>query len=239
MSLVELKTISIMDKCSIIKSMVEQKPKLLVVDDELDLRVSIKNYFSRRNFLVFTAENGEGALDAIKENKPDLVLLDMKLTGSMEGKDVLRILREYDKDTKVAIITGDVLDEQEMQEIADLGIVDFLHKPVDIQTLENVIKKVLEHSYPKAVRFEAIKPKQEEPTDTSLRSIAHELSNVTSDIATKCELYILDTEEGLNKNKTEKERLDEAINVIKSVSELTKRLNKLIKDLSSLAKKET
>lgn len=141
----------------------EEKPKLLVVDDEVDQCESITHYFSRRNFTVFSAGTGEEALRLIKENKPDLVLLDMKLEGNLEGRDVLRILRETDKDTKVAMITGDVFTEEEMQEIADLGIVDFLHKPIDVQTLEGVIKKVLERSYPKAVRFEVIKAK--EPTE--------------------------------------------------------------------------
>ena len=234
----KLKTVPKPEKYSIIKDMQEQKPRLLVVDDEPDQWGSIKNYFSRRNFLVFTAETGEAALVSIKKNKPDLVLLDMKLFGSMEGKDVLRILRQSDKNTKVAIVTGDVLDEQEMQEITDLGIVDFLFKPVDVVTLENVIKKVLEHSYPKAIRFEAIKPKNEKLEDTSLRRISHDLSNITSDIANKCELYLLDEEEGLNKDKSEKERLAETTNILKAVLKQTERLTDIIKKLSSLAKKE-
>jgi len=161
----------------------------------------------------------------------------VKLEGSMDGKDVLRILRQSDKETKVALVTGDVLSENEIQEIADLGIVEFLTKPVDMQTLEGIIKKVLQESYPKTIRFEAIKPK-EESVEVSLRRIAHDLSNITSDIANKCELYILDTEEGLNKDKSEKERLDEAINILKSVLKQTERLIDIVKKLSSLAKKE-
>ena len=234
----KLKTVPKPEKYSIIKDMQEQKPRLLVVDDEPDQWGSIKSYFSRRNFLVFTAETGEGALVSIKKNKPDLVLLDMKLFGSMEGKDVLRILRQSDKNTKVAIVTGDVLTEEETQEITDLGIVDFLHKPIDVQTLENVIKKVLESSYPKAVRFEAIKPKTEELEDVSLRRISHDLSNITSDIANKCELYLLDEEEGLNKDKSEKERLAETTNILKAVLKQTERLTDMVNKLSSLAKKE-
>lgn len=232
-----IKSVSNAGKYSIIKNMEEQKPKLLVVDDEVDQCESIDHYFSRRNFIVFTAASGEEALDSIKKNKPDLVLLDMKLSGNLEGSDVLRILRDSDKDTKVAMITGDVLTEEEMQEIADLGIVDFLHKPIDVQTLEGVIKKVLEHSYPKAVRFEVIKTK-EQTEDVSLRRISHDLSNITSDIANKCELYILDEEEGLNKGKGEKERLDEATNILKAVLKQTERLTDIVKKVSSLAKKE-
>jgi len=234
----EIKPVCIREKCVIIKNMVEHKPILLVVDDEQDQCDSFKNYFSRRNFLVFTAATGEGALALIKENKPDLVLLDMKLEGNMDGKDVLRILRESDKETKVALVTGDVLSDHEIQEITDLGIVEFLYKPVDMQTLEGIIKKVLQENYPTAIRFEAIKSKEEESVEVSLRRIAHDFSNITSDIANKCELYILDTEEGLNKDKSEKERLDEAIDILKSVLKSAERLTDLVKKLSSLAKKE-
>lgn len=227
-----------MEKCSIIKNMTERKPTLLVVDDEIDQCDSIKSYFSKRNFLVFTANTGEEALSLIRENKPDLVLLDVKLNGNMNGKDVLRILRESDKDTKIALITGDILIEQEMQEIADLGVVDFLRKPVDMQTLEGIIKKVLQENYPAAIRLEEIKPTKDESPEVSLRRIAHDLSNITSDIANKCELYILDTEEGMNKDKSEEERLDEAIEILKSVLKSSGRLADLVKKLSSLAKKE-
>jgi len=75
----------IMKKCSIIEGMAEKKPRLLVVDDEKDQRESFKNYFSRRNFLVFTAISAEEALASIKENKPDLVMLDLKLPEKRMG----------------------------------------------------------------------------------------------------------------------------------------------------------
>lgn len=231
------KSVSIMKKCSIIKGKMEEKPKLLVVDDEVDIRESLVNHFSRRNFKVSAACTGEEALRLIKEEKPDLVILDMKLEGNLEGKDVLRILRETDKDTKVAMVTGAVLSEEELQDIADLGIVDFVHKPVDIQTLDVLIQKVLERSYPKAVKFEVIKAKEPEE-DTSLRRLSHELSNITSDIVNKCELYILDEEEGLNKKKTEKERLAETTDILKAVLKQKERLTGIVQKLSSLAKKE-
>ena len=217
--------------------MTKHNPKLLVVDDEPEQCESIKSYFSRRNFLVLTAASGEEALALIKESKPDLVLLDMKLFGDMNGKDVLRLLREGDKDTKVVMITGDLLSERDIREITGLGIIDLLIKPVDFKTLQNVIKKALENKYPEAVRFEEVKPKHD-LVETSLRRLSHDLSNITSDIANKCELYILDTEEGVNKNKTEKERLDEAINIIKSVLKSADRLTDLVKKIASLAKKE-
>jgi two-component system response regulator (stage 0 sporulation protein F) len=217
--------------------MSKPKPKLLVVDDEPDQIRTIKNYFSRRGLVVFTATTGEEALALIKEDRPDLVLLDMKLPGNLEGADVLRILRKDDKDLKVAMVTGDILQEQKIQEITHLGIVDFLTKPVDFQTLEKVVKGALKGDYPELTHPKELKTKAGPPA-ASLRRISHDLSNITSDIANKCELYILDTEEGINKDKSEKERLGEAIDIIKSVLKSSERLSELIKRVSLLAKKE-
>lgn len=231
------KSVPIMKKCSIIKDNMEEKPKLLIVDDEVDIRESLVNHFSKRNFKVSAASSGEEALRLIKEEKPDLVILDMKIEGNLDGKGVLRILRETDQDTKVAMVTGAVFSEQEMQEVADLGIVDFVHKPVDIHTLENLIKKVLERSYPTAVRFEVIKDKEPEE-GTSLRRLTHELSNITSDIVNKCELYTLDEEDGLHKGKSEKELLAETTDILKAVLKHKERLGDIVQKLSSLAKKE-
>lgn len=217
--------------------MAEHKPKLLVVDDEPDQSASIESYFSKRGFLVFTAATGEEALRIIKDNAPDMVLLDKKLSSNMDGLDVLRVLRQHDKDTKVAIVTGDVLSGEERKEITGLGIVEFLDKPVDIKTLEDVVKKALLKSYSKAARFEKIKP-QTDPAEISLRRINHELANIANDIAGKCELYLLDTEEGLYKNKTEKERLAIADNVIQSVSRAAERIKGIVEKFSMLTKKE-
>lgn len=231
------KSVSIMKKCSIIKGNMEEKPKLLIVDDEVDIRESLVNHFSKRNFIVNAASSGEEALRLIKEDKPDLVILDMKIEGNLDGKGVLRILRETDQDTKVAMVTGAVFSEEEMQEVADLGIVDFVHKPVDIHTLESLIKKVLERSYPKAVKFEVIKAREPEES-VSLRRLTHELSNITSDILNKCELYTLDEEEGLHKGKNEKELLAETTDILKAVLKQKERLGDIVQKLSSLAKKE-
>ena len=233
-----LKPIYFVEKYAIIKNMVEQKPKILMVDDEQDQLDSFKNYFSRRNVLVFTASSGEEALEVIKETTPDLILLDMKLSTNMDGKDVLRILREHDKETRVAIVTGDILDDKEVKELTDLGIVELLAKPLSLQDLENFIKKVLQGAYPNEIRFEQIRQPHSE-TEDSLRRINHDLANITNDITSKCELYLLNNEEGLYKDKTEKERLNIADEIIESVSKTSEKLKGIIEKIASLVKKET
>jgi len=228
---------SIIPKYSIIRNMKKEKPKLLVVDDEPDQCYAIKSYFSKRNFLVFTADEGEKALASIKENSPDLVLLDMKLAGEMTGKDVLYQLRKTDKETKVILITGNFLNEEEIEEIRGLDVADYLEKPVNLSVLEKIIKKALEKNYPDTIRFAEVKPVNGS-TSLSLKRANHDLNNAIADITSKCELYVLDTEEGLYKGKSEKARLVEAIKVIKSVLKSTEKLAEIGKKISSLTRKD-
>ena len=210
--------------------MAQKTPKLLVVDDEPDQYNSIKSYFSRRNFLVFTASAGEEALNLIKENKPDLVLLDLKLSGNLNGKDILSLLREYDKKTKVLVITGDILNRSKTKELKALGVAKLLDKPVDFKTLERSIEQILKKEYPKPGHLKTAKLQKK----SSQGNLSHDLSNIASDISNKCELFILDTEEGLNKDKSEKERLEEATNILRSVLKSTERLTDLIKKIPRL-----
>ena len=78
----------------------------------------------------------------------------------------------------------------------------------------------LSEDYPAPSRSKT--PASKNPIDAnSLKAIRHELVNIASDITSQCELYILDTEQGFKKGKSEKERLDEAIDVLKSVLKST------------------
>jgi len=216
---------------AIIKEMMRStKPKLLVVDDEPDQYTTIRNYFSRRNFRVLTAQSGCEALKSIKENNPDLVLLDIMLAGVMDGRGVLRTLHKHEKKVKVVVITGNILSEEQMQQITDLGADELLCKPLDFKALEKVVRKILQKKYPKAIHSKQIATKSG-ISKVSLRRRAHELTNTISDMANKCELYILDTEEGINKDKSEKERLDEAINIIKFVLKSTVKITDSLKKI--------
>ncbi len=108
-------------------------PKLLVVDDEADIREFAERFFSKRNIEVLTASGGEEALQIIKEEKPDLVLLDILMEG-MTGMDVLKELRTNQNDTKVIIVTGSE-DDAMVSEANRLGVSGFIHKPLILEEL--------------------------------------------------------------------------------------------------------
>ena len=115
--------------------------KLLVVDDELEITEILKNFFERKRYNVLTANNGQQALDVVKNERPHLVFLDIRMPG-MDGITVLRNIRELDKSIKVIMVTA-LEDEKTIQEAKTLGATDYVRKPFKLDYLEkDVIEKV-------------------------------------------------------------------------------------------------
>ena len=112
-------------------------PKLLIVDDEVDIRAFAKNFFKKRGIEVFTSKGGQEALKIIESEKPDLVLLDIHME-EMSGVDVLKHLRQNSNQTKVVMVTG-VEDEDTVNEAYSLGIKGYVHKPLILEELEKVV----------------------------------------------------------------------------------------------------
>ena len=80
--------------------------KILIVEDEQSLRVSLQDNFSAEGFEVFAASNGEEGLTLVLEKNPDIILLDL-LMPKMDGRTMLKKLRESPqrKDIPVIVLT--------------------------------------------------------------------------------------------------------------------------------------
>lgn len=111
--------------------------KLLIVDDEVDIREFAKSFFKKRDINVFTASGGQEALEIIAVQRPDLVLLDVRME-QMTGVDVLKQLRQFDQTTKVIMVSG-VEDEDVINEAKSLGVVGYIHKPLVLEELEKIV----------------------------------------------------------------------------------------------------
>ncbi|UCD17306.1 MAG: response regulator [Candidatus Zixiibacteriota bacterium] len=116
--------------------------KLLLVDDEDDFRRATTKTLSRRGFTVSEAGCGEDALELIKRDRPDVILLDLKMPG-MSGIETLQHIREIEPDLPVIILTGHGDFGTAMAGIK-LEIVDFLQKPIDMEQLGMRIRSLLE-----------------------------------------------------------------------------------------------
>jgi len=114
-------------------------PKLLIVDDEHDICDFVKNFFSERGYAVNTALNGDDALSIIKSDKPDIVLLDIKMNG-MDGIAVLKHIKGIDKNIRVVMVTA-LEDQEKMDEACRLGACEYITKPLILDNLENVVGK--------------------------------------------------------------------------------------------------
>jgi two-component system response regulator (stage 0 sporulation protein F) len=119
-------------------------PKLLIVDDEPDIREFARNFFKKRKIDVFVASGGRQALDLIAKEKPDLVMLDVRME-EMTGIEVLRELRKTDQLIKVIMVSG-VEDEETINEANTLGVMGYIHKPFILEDLEKIVLSQLKGS---------------------------------------------------------------------------------------------
>jgi two-component system response regulator (stage 0 sporulation protein F) len=115
--------------------------KLLVVDDEHDICDFVKTFFKDRGFHVYTALNGEEALFMAKKERPDLVLLDIKMKG-MDGLAALKHIKELDRSIKIIMVTA-LADQDKMREAYKLGACDYITKPLILSYLEQTVLKNL------------------------------------------------------------------------------------------------
>lgn len=119
------------------------KPRILVIDDEAAIRESLRMILEYEDYGFLGASSGQEALALVQRDRPDLVLLDIKMPG-MDGMEVLRKLRALDETLPVVMISGHGTTSTAVDAIKS-GATDFLDKPLSservIVTLQNVLKQ--------------------------------------------------------------------------------------------------
>jgi DNA-binding response OmpR family regulator len=108
--------------------------KILIVDDEQDIRDMVGEFLRRRGYQVRTAGDGEEALRIVKSDHPDLVLLDVYMPIA-NGVKFLNKLQESGVSPAVIMLTA-CQDEHLLKTTLDLGAFEVLPKPVDLRQLE-------------------------------------------------------------------------------------------------------
>lgn len=114
--------------------------KAIVVDDEAVIRYSMKKFLEEDGFIVLTASKGMEALKKIEEEKPELVILDVKLPDS-NGLSLLSTIKDLNPETVVIIITGHA-DIKSAVEAMKMGALDYLEKPIDFDSLRNTLFRI-------------------------------------------------------------------------------------------------
>ncbi|MFC1694148.1 PleD family two-component system response regulator [Candidatus Latescibacterota bacterium] len=124
--------------------------KILVVDDSITIQKVITKFFLKRtSYKIITAEDGEIALDQVKNDPPDFIILDIVLPR-INGIAFLRDLRKMEttKNIPVILISGEMVDEGIKKEGFALGAVDFIEKPMDMQYLLDKVNSFLSPENP-------------------------------------------------------------------------------------------
>ncbi len=118
--------------------------RILVVDDEYLIRWTLQQNLEKEGYQVILAETGEEALEKVKEEAPDLALLDIKLPG-MDGYQVLEKALKIDEGLIPIMITAfDEVDK--VVRAMRLGAFDYISKPFDFSKVHLSIRKALEAS---------------------------------------------------------------------------------------------
>jgi DNA-binding NtrC family response regulator len=116
-----------------------EKLKVLLVDDEKEFVESLSERLALRNLATDVAHDGEQALDAVESDKPDVMVLDLRMPG-IDGIEVLRQVRKKHPDIAVVVLTGHGTEKDKKQALK-LGASAYLHKPVDADQLVGVLTR--------------------------------------------------------------------------------------------------
>jgi len=121
----------------------EERPagsvKVLYVDDEEDFVRTLAERMDMRDMGGGVALSGEEALAMLEEERPDVMVLDLRMPG-LDGLEVLRRVKKAYPAIEVIILTGHG-SEQDEEEARRLGAFDYLRKPVELETLMDVVRR--------------------------------------------------------------------------------------------------
>jgi DNA-binding NtrC family response regulator len=119
-----------------------QSLSILLIDDEPAQLVSLKSFLTRRKYTVFTAANGQEALETATAETIDLVLTDFRMP-EWDGLEVLRRIKQLNPAIDVVVMTAYGSIEDAVQ-IMKNGADDYLTKPVDLDILESMLERIKE-----------------------------------------------------------------------------------------------
>lgn len=114
--------------------------KLLLVDDEEDFVSALAERLRIRNYDVMLATSGEAALLEIQQQRPDIVVLDLKMPG-MGGMKTLKEIKARDPSIDIIMVTGSV-DSKVGESAVQAGATDHMVKPFDIDSLTDKIQDI-------------------------------------------------------------------------------------------------
>jgi CheY-like chemotaxis protein len=119
--------------------------KVLVIDDEQGIRNLLDTLLSRKGYDVVLADGGRKGLELFRRERPDVVVLDLKMP-EMDGRAVLQQIRSLNPGQPVIILTGAGLPEAEEQ-LRAFGVSEYVEKEFSLHRLGDALKRALAASH--------------------------------------------------------------------------------------------
>jgi len=120
--------------------------KVLVIDDEQGIRNLLDTLLRRKGYDVVLAESGRKGLELFRRERPDVIVLDLKMP-EMDGLTVLRQIHSLDPKKPVIILTGAGTAETE-QQVRALGVTEYVEKEFSLHLLGDSLKRLLNNPNP-------------------------------------------------------------------------------------------
>jgi CheY-like chemotaxis protein len=118
--------------------------KILIVDDQLEVRELVEVTMRAGDYQIFKAESGEEAIEIVKAEKPDMIIMDIMMPGGMDGLEATRILKNNPetKDCKIIMLTAKG-QQADRQKGIEAGADDYFSKPFSPLELIKKVEEVL------------------------------------------------------------------------------------------------
>ena len=213
------------------------KPKLLLVDDEKDIREVLNLPLADFGYHIFEAENGTQALRLFHEVQPPIVLTDIKMPG-IDGIELLQKIKHINPETEVIMITGHGDMDLAIKSLK-YEATDFITKPINVDALEIALKRATDRIFTRQKLREytenleqLIREKTELQSHLSslglmIGSISHSIKGLLTGLDGG--MYLLDS----GFLKKDRDQVEEGWEIVKSMVE---RIRKMVMDILFYAK---
>lgn len=119
------------------------KPRIVAIDDEAEFIDMLQNYFRPRGYEMDVAIRGAKGIELVREKKPDVVLMDLKMPG-VDGDEVLKLIKSMEPSPKIIFVTAYDDGGKTRARLLGLGAYAYFDKPIgSLKQLEETINKAV------------------------------------------------------------------------------------------------
>jgi CheY-like chemotaxis protein len=117
------------------------KPRIVAIDDEAEFLDILRDYFEPRGYRLSAAVRGAKGIELVKEERPDVVLMDLKMPG-IDGDEAFRVMRSIDPRLKIIFITAYDDGGKTKARLVKMGAYACIDKPVtSLRELEDIVNR--------------------------------------------------------------------------------------------------